>query len=93
MIENNNLLKIISPSDSELKKILVEYMAPKLKTSETKITVKNIIENFSKEFPELLLALAEENWINGYTQALQDLEFVRKDKENVNKRISKEEEI
>ena len=92
MIENNNLLKIISPSDSELKKILVEYMKPRMKNSETKVTVKNVIENFSKEFPELLLALAEENWINGYTQALQDLEFVEKEKKNVNKRIPKTEE-
>ena len=67
-------------------------MKPRMKNSETKVTVKNVIENFSKEFPELLLALAEENWINGYTQALQDLEFVEKEKKNVNKRIPKTEE-
>ena len=32
-----------------------------------------IVETMAKEFPEFVLALAEENWIRGYQQALDDI--------------------
>jgi uncharacterized iron-regulated protein len=32
-----------------------------------------IVETMAKEFPEFVLALAEENWIRGYQQALDDV--------------------
>ena len=32
-----------------------------------------ITEVFAKEFPEFLLAVAEENWVRGYHQALEDI--------------------
>jgi hypothetical protein len=32
-----------------------------------------IVESMAKEFPEFVLAVAEENWIRGYQQALQDV--------------------
>ena len=38
------------------------------------ITVEMIIEVMSQEFPEFLMAIAEENWIRGYHQALTDVE-------------------
>ena len=44
------------------------------------VTIENVIDIFAKEFPEVLLAVAEENWINGYTKALNDLHFVEKEK-------------
>ena len=31
---------------------------------------------FAEQFPEFLLTVAEENWVNGYTQALSDLKYV-----------------
>ena len=34
--------------------------------------MENVIDVFAEQFPEFLLALAEENWINGYTQAITD---------------------
>ena len=37
------------------------------------ITVEMIVEVVSKEFPEFLMAIAEENWIRGYHQALTDV--------------------
>ena len=43
------------------------------------VTIDHIAEVFSQEFPEFLLSLAEENWINGYTQALNDVDFVKKE--------------
>ena len=36
------------------------------------VTVEMIVENMSLEFPEFIMALAEENFIRGYDQALQD---------------------
>ncbi len=33
-----------------------------------------IVEVMSEQFPEFLMALAEENWIRGYRQALTDVE-------------------
>ena len=33
-----------------------------------------IIDVVAKEFPEFILALAEENWIRGYHQAMMDVD-------------------
>ena len=37
------------------------------------VTVEMIIERMTKEFPEFLMAVAEENFIRGYRQAMGDL--------------------
>ena len=36
-----------------------------------------IVEVVAKEFPEFLMAVAEENWVRGYHQALEDTEIGR----------------
>ena len=33
-----------------------------------------IVETMATEFPEFLMAVAEENWIRGYHQALNDVD-------------------
>jgi HSP90 family molecular chaperone len=38
------------------------------------VTVEMIVEAMAQEFPEFLMAIAEENWIRGYHQALTDVE-------------------
>jgi|TARA_R110002020_G_scaffold275273_5_gene490483 hypothetical protein len=38
------------------------------------VTVDIIIEYMASQFPELVLAMAEENFIRGYRQALLDVE-------------------
>ena len=43
-----------------------------------------IVETLSEEFPEFMLAIAEENWIRGYEQALTDV--------NLGQRISEARE-
>ena len=90
--ENPDLLKEIVPTDSELKELVINYVGEKLNPESEDITVEQVVEVFAEEFPEFLLVLAEENWVNGYTQALQDLEFVEKERNNVDKTLSKEEE-
>jgi hypothetical protein len=88
-MKNENLLREISPSESELKEIIVDYVGKTLSPDSEEITVEQIVQVFSEQFPEFLLALAEENWINGYTQALKDVEFVNDEKL---KRVYKEQE-
>jgi hypothetical protein len=72
-----NLIKEIVPSDNELKEMITNYVGRVLNPESDEITVEQIIEVFANQFPELLFALAEENWINGYTQALNDLEYAK----------------
>jgi hypothetical protein len=64
-----------------------------LNPEDDSVTIENVIDIFAKEFPEVLLAVAEENWINGYTKALNDLHFVEKEKiKHDHSRIPEKEE-
>jgi hypothetical protein len=42
--------------------------------AEEDITVDMAVEVFAAEFPEFLMAVAEENFLRGYEQALTDVE-------------------
>ena len=64
-------------TESELKNLIVDYVGNTLNPKDDKVTVENTIEVFAKEFPEFLLVIAEENWVNGYTQALRDVEYAQ----------------
>lgn len=74
------LTKPVIPEESQLKEIVVNYVGNTLNPDNEEITVQQVIEVFAKEFPEFLLCLAEENWINGYTQALKDTEYMESQK-------------
>ncbi len=72
--ENPDLKKSVN-KETELKTFLVNYVGannPNVKKEE--VTVENIVETMAEDFPEFLLAVAEENWIRGYHQALTDVE-------------------
>lgn len=74
-IENPDLKKIVLPdTESELKTILVEYTGRQKSPEDDSVTVEMIINVMTEQFPELVLALAEENWIRGYHQAFTDIE-------------------
>ena len=77
-MNNEDLKNTVSTEESELKELIVDFVGNKLNPEANEVTVEAIVEVFAKEFPEFLLAVAEENWINGYTQALNDVEFVKK---------------
>tara|TARA_B100001094_G_scaffold72664_2_gene68956 strand:- start:357 stop:614 length:258 start_codon:yes stop_codon:yes gene_type:complete len=76
-------------NDSQLKQIIVEFVGNKVNPENDEVTIEHIAEVFSEEFPEFLLTLAEENWVNGYTQALTDVDFV---KEQMKKKNESEED-
>ena len=75
-MKNPDLLKEVIPTESELKEIIVDYVGKTINPESEEITVEDIVDVFAEQFPEFLLALAEENWINGYTQALNDSKSV-----------------
>ena len=75
--KNTDLTKPVLPSDSELKDLIVNFVGTDINPENDEVTVEHIIDVFAEQFPEFLLAIAEENWVNGYTQALNDVEYIR----------------
>ena len=70
-MENENLNETVS-TDTGLKELVVNYIGERLAGPE-EITVDMAVEVFAAEFPEFLLAVAEENFLRGYEQALTDV--------------------
>ena len=60
--------------DSPMKEWMVNYVGNKINPEKDEVNLAMIIETMADEFPEFLLALAEENWIRGYHQAINDME-------------------
>ena len=73
-IEHNPMLHEVVNTDSTLKEWLVGYVGEKIKPETEEVTVEMIIATIADEFPEFLMAVAEENWVRGYHQALVDVE-------------------
>ena len=61
--------------NTELKEILINYVGQKHNPKDEKVTVEMIVETIALEFPEFLLAVAEENWLRGYQQGLNDVDL------------------
>ena len=79
MEDRNPILEsTVNKNESELKSWLVNYVGEKTAPKNGDVTVENIIDVMAEEFPEFLMALAEENWIRGYHQALTDVEVGEK---------------
>ena len=74
-LEVNPMLEEMVDPDTDLKNMLVEYVGPTLNPENKEGTVEMIIDVVAKEFPEFVLSLAEENWVRGYQQALNDVEI------------------
>jgi len=70
----NPTLKQVVQSDNQIKEWLVAYVGEKTSPENGEVTVEMIIDIIANEFPEFLLAIAEENWIRGYHQALTDVD-------------------
>ena len=88
--ENPDLQKVVD-LDNDLKKYIVEYVGNVASPDDGLITVEMIISILARDIPEVILPLAEENFIRGYKQALTDIEVGKKiyeeqhnDKENIN---------
>ena len=96
-VQSNPTLKEVVETENDLKNFLVEYVGECLEPENNEVTVEMIIETVAKEFPEFIFAIAEENWIRGYQQALEDVDsgynMVNKDdKQKKDCRVCKEPE-
>ena len=76
--ENKSLDETVS-TDTELKNMIVDYVGKRFATKEDEgeyfVTVQMVAETLASEFPEFLMVMAEENWIRGYKQGLDDAEL------------------
>ena len=64
-------------ASNELKAMLVNYVGEKQTPDNEEVTVEMIVDQLANEFPEFVLAVAEENFVRGYQQALNDVEIGR----------------
>lgn len=71
--DNPDLQKVVE-KETPMKEWLVNYVGEQASPANDEVTVELIIEAMAKEFPEFILALAEENFIRGYRQALEDVD-------------------
>ena len=75
--EKNPTLEELVEPENDLKNMLVEYVGEKLSPENGEVTVAMIVDVLAEEFPEFVIVLAEENWVRGYHQALEDVETGR----------------
>ena len=85
--EENPTLNLTVKRDSKLKELVVEYIGETLEPENEDITVDMAVEVFAKEFPEFLMAVAEENFIRGYNQAFLDIEAHEKQINNAKRPV------
>jgi hypothetical protein len=90
-LENPDLKKE-AVADTVVKQFLVNYTGDKLQPENEKVTVEMIVETVAEEFPEFLMAVAEENWMRGYHQALTDVDVGIQAEKEQNEKLPTEEE-
>ena len=73
------MLHVAVRKDNPLKKMIVDYVGNRFATKEDEgeyfVTVQMVAETLAAEFPEFLMVMAEENWIRGYKQGLDDAQL------------------
>tara|TARA_R110002050_G_scaffold291020_1_gene445087 strand:+ start:117 stop:383 length:267 start_codon:yes stop_codon:yes gene_type:complete len=76
MSTNENLAAVVVDSNTPLKQMLLEYVGNKYATpsdeGEFEVTVQMIVDTLAHEFPEFVMIMAEENWVRGYQQGIDD---------------------
>lgn len=70
---NKGILDKVVEVRNEIQEDLVQHV--RNRTNEDQITLGQVIGILASEFPELVITIAEENWIRGYQQGLEDAEI------------------
>ncbi len=73
-LENEDLKKEVQVVINSLKELLVTYTGDKVKPVDGIVTLQMVLEVLADEFPEVVLALAEENYLRGYQECTNDRE-------------------
>ena len=71
--DNPDLKKVVE-CRNDLMNFIVQYVGEKAQPENDDVTVENIVDVFAEDFPEFLMAVAEENWVRGYHQGIADVE-------------------
>jgi len=74
-MENEDLAMPVSV-ETELKKMVVNYIGERLSPEDGDVTVQMAVDVVAVEFTEFLLAIAEENFLRGYEQALVEVSAI-----------------
>ena len=73
---DNNGANDVVAAETPLKQMLLEYVGNKYATQEDEgefeVTVQMIVDTLAHEFPEFVMIMAEENWVRGYQQGIDD---------------------
>jgi hypothetical protein len=73
---DNNRANVVIAAENPLKQMLLEYVGNKYTTEEDEgefeVTVQMIVDTLAHEFPEFVMIMAEENWVRGYQQGIDD---------------------
>ena len=77
MEDVTSTLDEVVETNTHMKEWLVNYVGEQHDPENEQVTVEMIVETMADEFPEFLMAIAEENWIRGYHQALEDVDAGR----------------
>ena len=70
-VVNPEMVKVVAP-ETKLKSMIVDYVGETKKPEDGNVTVEMVIDVLALEFPEFLMVVAEENWVRGYKQGLDD---------------------
>tara|TARA_R100001163_G_C5063332_1_gene200585 strand:+ start:1156 stop:1407 length:252 start_codon:yes stop_codon:yes gene_type:complete len=69
---DNNILQKVVSIEGELKTSIVNYVGSKINPPSGEVTLEMVINCIAEEFPEVLLVVAEENFLRGYEVGLSD---------------------
>ena len=70
---NKGILDKVVEVRNEIQEDLVRHV--KSRVNEDQVTIGQVIGILASEFPEIVIAIAEENWIRGYKQGLDDAQI------------------
>lgn len=63
--------------DNEFKNYVVNWTGQEHQPESGDVTVEMILETLANNFPEVVMVLAEENFIRGYSQAIADMSVAK----------------
>jgi hypothetical protein len=70
---NKGILDKVVEAGNELQEDLVRHVRNRI--NEDQVTLGQVIGILASEFPEIVITIAEENWVRGYKQGLDDAEI------------------
>ena len=77
--KNDSYLQKVVVVDGDLKQQIVDYVGTKVNPDSGEVTLEMIVSVVAEEFPELLLSIAEENFLKGYESGLNDFDILSLD--------------